>query len=74
MYNLYNTNKTDDLGKSDEGDFYLPISGILVELQDCCNKLTGIESNTTNPTITTPVYSCHWDDDNQQWICHGEGS
>jgi len=47
MYNLYNKNRTDDLGgKSDEGvDSYLPIGAILVELQDCSNKLTGIESN-----------------------------
>jgi hypothetical protein len=70
MYNLYNENKTDDLGgKSNEGvDFYLPIGAILVELQDCSNKLSGIESNTTiDPTIATPVYSCHRDDNNQQW-------
>jgi hypothetical protein len=74
MYNLYNKNRTDGLGgKSDEGvDFYLPIGAILVELQDCSNKLTGIESNTTiDPTIATPVYSCYWDNDNGQWICYG---
>jgi hypothetical protein len=65
MLNQYNKNR-----KSDEGvDFYLPIGAILVELQDCTNKLTGIESNTTiDSTIATPVYSCHWDNDNQQWI------
>ena len=77
MYNLYNKNRTDDLGsqKSKEGvDFYLPIGAILVELQDCSN-ITGLESDTTiDPTIATPVYSCHWDEDNGQWICCGEGS
>ncbi|MGA9155012.1 MAG: hypothetical protein WBZ36_30885 [Candidatus Nitrosopolaris sp.] len=47
MYNLYNKNKTDDLGeKSEEGvDFYIPIGAILVELQDCPNNMSGIESN-----------------------------
>jgi hypothetical protein len=78
MYNLYNKNRTDDLGrqKFEQGvDFYLPIGAILVELQDCSNKLTGIESNTiTDPTIATPVYSCHWDNDNQRWICYGKGT
>jgi hypothetical protein len=50
MYNLYNKNRTDDLGgKSEEGvDFYIPIGAILVELQDCSNKLTGIESNNSH--------------------------
>jgi hypothetical protein len=48
MYNLYNKNKTDDLGerKPEEGiDFYIPIGSLLVELQDCPNNLAGIESN-----------------------------
>jgi hypothetical protein len=77
MYNLYIKNRTDDLGRQkskEDVDFYLPIGAILIELQDCSN-ITGIESNTTiEPTIATykPVYSCHWDDDNQQWICYGE--
>jgi hypothetical protein len=45
MYNLYNKNRTDDLGgKSEEGvDFYIPIGTILVELQDCPNNLKGID-------------------------------
>jgi hypothetical protein len=44
----------------------------IVELQDCSN-ITGIESDTTiDPTTATPVYSCHWDEDNGQWICYGE--
>jgi hypothetical protein len=70
MYNLYNKNETDGLrGKSNEGvDFYLPIGAILVELQDCSNNITGIESDATIPTIATPVYSCHWDEDNGQWM------
>jgi hypothetical protein len=68
MLNQYNKNR-----KSDEGvDFYLPIGAILVELQDCSN-IIGIESDTTiDPAIATPVYSCQWDNDNQQWICYGE--
>jgi hypothetical protein len=71
MYNLYNKNRTDGLGeKSKEGvEFYLPIGAILVELQDCPDNRAGIESNTTiGPTIATPVYSCHWDEDNGQWV------
>jgi hypothetical protein len=75
MYN--NKNETDGLGgKCNYGiDFYLPIGAILVELQDCPNKLTGIKSNTTiDPTIATPIYRCHWDEDNGQWICNGEES
>jgi hypothetical protein len=71
MYNPYSKNKTDGLGgKSDEDvDFYVPIGAILVELQDCSNKLKGIESNTTiDPTTATPVYSCHWDENNGQWM------
>lgn len=51
MYNLYNKNKTDDLGgrKPEEGmDFYIPIGALLVELQDCPNNLTGIESNNSH--------------------------
>jgi hypothetical protein len=48
MYNQYTKNRTDDLGEqmSEEGvDFYIPIGALLVELQDCPNNLTGIESN-----------------------------
>jgi hypothetical protein len=68
MYNLYNKNKIDGLGGKGV-DFYLPIGAILVELQDCSNKLTGIGSNTTiGPTIATPVYSCHWDEDSGHWV------
>lgn len=67
MYNQYIKNKTDDLGRQrfeQRVDFYLPIGAILIELQDCPNNLTGIESNTTiDPTITKPVYSCHWDEE-----------
>ena len=47
MYSQYYKNRTDDLGgKSEEGmDFYIPIGAILVELQDCPNKVAGIRSN-----------------------------
>jgi len=50
MYNLYNKNKTDNLGgKSEEGvDFYIPIGALLVELQDCLNDLTGRESDNSH--------------------------
>jgi hypothetical protein len=52
MNNLYNKNRTDDLGgKSEEAvDFYTPIGVILVELRDCPNNLAGIESNNIHVT------------------------
>jgi hypothetical protein len=28
----------------------------------------------SSTAMTTPLYTCHWDDDNEQWICYGEGS
>jgi hypothetical protein len=45
MYNLYNKNKTDDLVGREGTNFYIPIDAVLVELQDCPNKLAGIGSN-----------------------------
>jgi hypothetical protein len=45
MYNLYNKNKTNDLVGREGTNFYIPIDAVLVELQDCPNKLAGIGSN-----------------------------
>jgi hypothetical protein len=45
MYNLYDKNKTNDLVGREGTNFYIPIDAVLVELQDCPNKLAGIGSN-----------------------------
>jgi hypothetical protein len=45
MYNGYNKNKTNDLVGREGTNFYIPIDAVLVELQDCPNKLAGIGSN-----------------------------
>ena len=42
MYNLYNKNKTDDLGGQEGTNFYIPICAVLVGHQDCPNKLAEI--------------------------------
>jgi hypothetical protein len=42
MYNLYNKNKTNDLGGQGGTNFYIPIDAILF---DCPNHLAGIGSN-----------------------------
>ncbi|MGC1930554.1 MAG: hypothetical protein WA667_16420 [Candidatus Nitrosopolaris sp.] len=49
MYNQYNKNKIDGLGTRPElkqgTHFYVPMDVIFVELKDCSNYATGIESS-----------------------------